>query len=142
MAILNYTTSVDAKKTVAEIQEKLSKARCKRIITDYDDEGNPSSISFSVEWNDALVFFQLPCNHEAVLRAMIKSKDVPNRFCTKDQAYRVSWRIIKDWTEAQLAIVEADQAKLQQVFLPYSLTTTGETLYERVSKDNSQLLIQ
>jgi hypothetical protein len=141
MAILNYTTSVDAKKTVAEIQEKLSKAGCKRIIIDYDDEQNPASVSFSVNWNNNLVFFQLPCNHKSVLNAMIKSKDVRSGLCTDAQAYRVSWRIIKDWIEAQLAIVEAEQATIQQVFLPYAMTKGGQTLYNQLQEDNSQLLI-
>lgn len=141
MAILNYTTKVDAKKTVAEIQERLASANCKRIIIDFDEKGNPESVSFSILWNAGMVFFQLPCKYQSVLKAMEKSPDVRKGLCTPEQAYRVAWRIIKDWVEAQLAIVEAEQATMAEVFLPYAMTKTGETLFNQLQQDNSQLLI-
>lgn len=141
MAILNYTTSVDAKKTVAEIQEKLSRSGCKRIIIDYDSDYNPESVSFGILWGHQMAFFMLPCKWEAVLKAMQKAKDVRRGLCTKEQAYRVAWRIIKDWIEAQLAIVEAEQASLPEVFLPYAMTKDGTTLFNKIKEDNSQLLI-
>lgn len=140
MAILNYTTTVDAKKTVAEIQEKLSRSGAKRIIIDYDNDNNPSSVAFSITWNAGTVFFNLPCKHENVLRAMQKAKDIRKGLCTKEQAYRVSWRIIKDWVEAQLAIVEAEQATMPEVFLPYAITKDGTTLYDSLNRDNTHLL--
>jgi hypothetical protein len=43
----------------------------------------------------------------------------------------VAWRIIKDWTEAQLALVQAGVAELAEVFLPYAThPQTGQTFYE------------
>lgn len=141
MAILNYTTKIDAKKTVAEIQQILAKANCKRIIIDYDHKANPERVSFAIDWNGQMAFFQLPCNYDKVLSAMRKSPDVRQGFCTVEQAYRVAWRIIKDWVQAQLAIVESEQASMAEVFLPYAMTKSGETLYNSLQQDNSQLLI-
>ena len=46
------------------------------------------------------------------------------------EAARVAWRIIKDWLEAQLALVSAELADLEQVFLPYAQNGAGVTLYE------------
>jgi hypothetical protein len=37
-------------------------------------------------------------------------RKVPRSKCTEDQAQRVAWRIVKDWVEAQMAIVEAQLA--------------------------------
>jgi hypothetical protein len=34
----------------------------------------------------------------------------------------VSWRLINDWVEAQMTIVETTMVQLEQVFLPYVIT--------------------
>jgi hypothetical protein len=51
---------------------------------------------------------------------------------TLEQALRVSWRILKDWVEAQIAIVETKMVQIEQVFLPYAIMPDGRMLYERV----------
>lgn len=38
--------------------------------------------------------------------------------------------IIKDWVDAQLAIIESDMVTLEQVFLPYMQVKGNQTLYE------------
>lgn len=56
------------------------------------------------------------------------------------QAERVAWRIIKDWIEAQMAIIEAQLASMDEVFFPYMLDSAGQkTLYEAYCE--RQLLI-
>ena len=48
-----------------------------------------------------------------------------------EQARRVAWRILKDWVAAQLAIVEAEQAQMAEVFLPYAVESqTGQTMFQ------------
>src|SRR5438552_18436509 len=44
------------------------------------------------------------------------------------QAVRVEWRIVKDWVEAQLALIETRMVTAQQVFLPYAIMRDGRTL--------------
>jgi hypothetical protein len=46
---------------------------------------------------------------------------VPSSKRNMQQAARVAWRIIKDWIEAQLALVESNQAVMAEVFFPYAL---------------------
>lgn len=53
---------------------------------------------------------------------------------------RVSWRIVKDWVEAQMAIVEAQLAEVGEVFLPYAVTKKGNTLYKELKQDGMKLL--
>ena len=72
--------------------------------------------------------------------AMKKDPKVPQRLCTKEQALRVSWRIVKDWVEAQMAIVEAKLADVAEVFLPYAITKTGTTLYKEIQGNGMKLL--
>jgi hypothetical protein len=71
---------------------------------------------------------------------MKKDKKVPSRLCTKEQALKVSWRIVKDWVEAQMAIVEAKLADVVEVFLPYLITKQGKTLYQSFKSDTTLLL--
>jgi hypothetical protein len=59
---------------------------------------------------------------------------------TEDHARNVAWRVVKDWVEAQLAIIETRMVTTAQVFLPYAVTANGQTLYEYIGH-NTQLLL-
>jgi len=139
MAILNYTTSISCEKTIGEIMKCLVKHGATKIVTDYS-ENIPSAVTFCIKLNDNLVAFALPANYEGVLKAMQKDSKVPRRLLTKEQALRVSWRIVKDWVEAQMAIVEANLADLAEVFLPYAITKTGTTLYKEIKNNGMKML--
>ncbi len=141
MAIKNFSTSIDSFKTISEIQQLLSKKGAQNINIKNDAQGNPVALMFVVLWNLQPVAFALPCNFEGIEKAMRKSR-VPERLCTREQALRVGWRIIKDWTAAQLAIVEAEACTMAQVFLPYAVTTKGETVYEMFESTKSKELLQ
>lgn len=141
MAILNYTTSIDCEKTISEIMKCLRSHGATKIITDYKDQ-LPSSVTFCLEIKGQIAAFVLPANYEGVLKAMKNDRKVPNSKCTKEQAIRVSWRIVKDWVEAQMAIVEAQLAEMAEVFLPYAVTKNGTTLYKEIQSNNNLLLLQ
>jgi hypothetical protein len=51
---------------------------------------------------------------------------------SREQARRVAWRITLSWLEAQLALIQAGLATLDQVFLPFCQDPAGVTLYERM----------
>jgi len=137
--LLNYTTKVSTDKTVGEIQKMLAKAGAKAILSEYDNDGEVSAVSFKMLVNSGEIGFQLPIAPEKVLSVLRSQRGVETRYKTPEQAKRVAWRIVKDWVEAQLAIIETQMVKPEQVFLPYAITQTGETLYETVIS-NSHLL--
>jgi hypothetical protein len=141
MAILNYTTKIDSIKTIGEITQCLVAHGAKKIVSDYDDDGIPVQVTFHLMINDTLVAYTLPANYNGVLKAMERNKKISRPMCTKEQAIRVSWRIIKDWVEAQMAIVEADLADMAEVFLPYALTKKGTTLYQEIKDSPGVLMI-
>jgi hypothetical protein len=43
----------------------------------------------------------------------------------------VAWRVLKDWLEAQLALIEAGVADMSQVMLPYMRGDDGLTVWQR-----------
>jgi hypothetical protein len=129
MAILNYTTQIKVEKTVAEIQAVLAKAKAQAIMTEYDD-GVLSALSFRVQTAAGLMTFRLPANVHKIYQVIVRDKRITPKLRTREQAARVAWRILKDWLEAQLAIVTAEMVDLEQVFLPYAQGPDGVTLYE------------
>lgn len=140
MAILNYTTSISAHKTVGEIQQLLAQKGARGVSIDYDAAGQPAAVAFWLELAGNPVSFRLPSNWTGVRRALDKDRKVPARSKTDEQAQRVAWRIVKDWTEAQLAIVEAGIAGMAEVFLPYAVTPDGRTLFQAFEADGPRLL--
>jgi len=136
MAILNYTTSISTEKTAAEIQKKLAGTGASAIMSEYNSDGVMYAMSFKID----NASFRLPINIDGVYQAIKKDTKVPKKLKTYDQSARIAWRIIKDWIEAQIAIIEAGQAELNQVFLPYALNQEGKTLFE-VYKDNGLKLL-
>ena len=53
---------------------------------------------------------------------------------TREQAERVAWRILKDWIEAQMALLDIEMVRFEEIFLPYIETNTGKTVFERLEK--------
>ena len=132
MPLLNYTTQISADKTITEIQKCLATHGAKMIVNEYDDNGFIIGLSFAIELDGQKVGFRLPCDWRPVLQILEEDRKVPRNKKTQEQAIRVAWRIIKDWVEAQMAIVETKMVKTEQVFLPYTVQKNGKTLYDNV----------
>lgn len=140
--ILNYTTSIAATKTVAEIQQMLASKGARKIITDYSESGVLVGISFTVTINKMEVLFRLPANWKGVQKAIKNQKrSVAAKYKTDAHAINVCWRIIKDWIEAQMAIVEAEQADIATIFLPYAVMNNNETVSKNFLSEKGRDLL-
>lgn len=145
MPILNYTTTVAAEKTAAEIIAKLAAKGARRINQEYGESGDLVGIGFTFEVFGSPVYFKLPANEGGVERYMLNEARKRSRGNLakarmeqiQQQARRTAWRILKDWVEAQIALVESEQAEMAQVFLPYAEHESGRTMFELFS-DNQQ----
>ena len=69
--------------------------------------------------------------HKVLTRQKVK--------CDRAQAERVAWRIVKDWVEAQMAILESEMVQMDEIFLPYMVNDNGQTLFEAYRRN--QLMI-
>jgi hypothetical protein len=130
--LLNYTTTVSADKTIGEIQAKLARAGARQIMHGYDSNGNCCELSFRIPTKFGEISFLLPANVEAVEKVLIKHR-VRHRYSQpgdRERATKVGWRILKDWVEAQLALIETGMVTIEQVFLPYAQDERGRTIYE------------
>lgn len=140
MPILNYTTSVSVDKSALEIQKRLVTHKASHIMSEYDAFGNLSHIAFRINTPQGVLAYKLPVNVDGVYRALFP-KDKKQTVERRAQAARVAWRIVKDWIEAQLAIVEAQMAVIPQVFLPYAVTRDGSTVYEQFERGDMPLFL-
>lgn len=133
MALLNYTTGIDPSKTVGEIQACLARHGARGVMTGYGADGVPDSVSFVVPTEFGDRSFQLPARVGAVLATLEKQHrrgKVPRRCATRAQAARVAWRILKDWVEAQMAVVESGMVTVDEVMFAYMIDGRGHTAYE------------
>jgi hypothetical protein len=130
MPLLNYTTQVAAMKTVAEVQAKLAKAGAMETATSYV-EGRPVAVMFRAPTPFGPREYELPVDRDKVLAVLKQQPKVPARYVNPDQAERIAWRILKDWVEAQLAIIETAMVTIDQVMLPYMRTDDGRTVFDR-----------
>ena len=115
----NYSTSVSAERTIAEIEKMLARFGAIAVIKEYTGDGTVYSLGFKV----ADMSYKLPANVKGVYEVMYGGK---TRYYGRDsmknresQAYRVAWRIIKDWLYAQLSLISSGQAEPEQVLFPY-----------------------
>lgn len=142
MPLLNYTTKIEAIKTVGEIQRTLANHGAKSILSDYDDQGQIEALAFRIITPHGDIGFRLPIDPAAVLKVLKQQNDmgkVPKAFVNHQQAVRVAWRIVKDWVEAQMAILETEMVNMEQVFLPYMISGNGRTLYEVMAETKFQI---
>ena len=125
MPIKNFTTKVSVEQTINDIQKILAKAKATAILTEYGPDGLPSALTFRVNVNGNDIHFTLPVKVDGVAAALKRDREY------RDDAHarRVAWRIVKDWCDSQMALIDAGQAELAQVFLPYAQTADGETYY-------------
>lgn len=142
---LNYTTTIPAEKTVGEVQAMLGRAGAAAVATMYDG-GRPNGVHFQMNTANGVATFALPVDVDGVVAALAKAHRAGQirsiskaKALSREHAERVAWRVIKDWLEAQLALVAASMAQLDTVMLPY-LLVDGQTLTDRYLERGQRLL--
>jgi hypothetical protein len=141
---LNYSTTIPAKRTVGECTDLLAEAGADAIGLTYEGPRSarvPTGLRFQIMTPAGPQSFVMPVNIDAVAKLLagalergelFRKGGLPlSRYATREHAVMVAWRIIRDWLEAQLAIIDAEMVTLDQVMLPY-LQVEGGSLYELV----------
>lgn len=133
-ALLNYTTEIAVDKTIGEIYSILARNKTTAIMSEFDGAENIVALSFKAKTEFGEMAFRLPANVQAASKALndqVQQRLIPRKFYNDvPQARRVAWRIVRQWIEAQMALIQLGQVKLEQVFLPYAQNQSGQTLYE------------
>ncbi len=59
----------------------------------------------------------------------------------KRQAERIAWRICKTWLEAEPTLITLEQARVEEVFLPYLIMPNNKMLFETIGMEQSNFLL-
>lgn len=146
MGTLNYTTVVTVSKTAGEMSALLSKHGASRVTVTFE-EGHQVGLEFTLVTPHGDREFALPIDVDAVLRLFqkqVRTRQIQRRYVNAAQAERTAWRVAKTWLEAQLAIIEAQMASLDEVMLPYLIVEPGpirKTLYNRYREAEESALV-
>lgn len=138
---LNYSTVIDPVKTASECIARLASHGATAIGITYSG-GMPTGLSFEIETAHGVQAYALPVNVEGTFKALdraARSGKIPRSRANWEQARRTGWRVIKDWLEAQLTLIEAGVSDIAEVMLPWMLVN-GQTVYQ-VFLERNQLAL-
>src|SRR6056297_1618777 len=135
MPLKNYTTTISVEKTILQIEKALAKYGASHIYKMYNADALPEAIAFKYVVNGQQIAFKLPMEESKIkdiFKKAVYKKELPSRYLdNKEQARRTGWRIIKDWVDSQLALLEINLVTLDEIFLPYMYNErANKTMYQ------------
>ena len=138
--IKNYTTDIPVERTTNEIQKILAQNGARAIALEFDESGNIKDIFFKIILNERELPFRLPAKAERVYEALHgdATYGYKERYGKqwKAEGERIAWRICKTWLEAQITLINLEQAKIEEVFLPYLIMPGNKTLFETMEQNH------
>jgi hypothetical protein len=145
MNIKNYTSTIDASKSMAYIEELLVDIGATNINKQYVNK-ICTGITFLLY--DAQLLKTIPYHFKAqveecftILWKEVKRPHPNTKELVRQQASKTAWKILSDWTELQCSMILLGQAKPLQMFLPFMYDpATNETLFDKVTNGKVKLL--
>ena len=130
----NYTSKVDTETTIWKIEQLLVSFRAKNISKEYDDKMEVCGIIFTIDVAGiGPQYIRLPSAPDSVYKVLASQRkgqlDPKAKQRLMEQAKRTSWKLMQDWVEVQLSLIEMRQAEAAQVFMPYLWNGT-KTFYQ------------
>jgi len=151
---LNYTTTISSAQTAGECQAILAKSGANSVAVHYDD-GKPAGLSFQLATPHGTRNFTLPVDVPAMRAVLIKAEKAgmfattgkgsrshvrSDKYTNPEHAANVAWRVVKDWLEANLALIAAQMATLTEVMLPYLHVDEDRTLWQAYQDNERKAL--
>lgn len=135
MALKNYASNSPMPSIFAAIEKTLTEHGAKQIVKEYD-QGRIVSIAFVVSTSKGQsIAIKLPARFDRVEQIF---KDQGVRY-KEDQPYRTAWATIRDWIGSQMALIDWEMVKMEEVFLPYAVNRNGETFFETMERNQFEL---
>ncbi len=138
MFLKNYTSNVPVSQTIFRIEQVLIKCGVLGIAKEYTGtDGQVSAITFRISDNGKEFTVRLPADIEKAQDALWmnyadgdklsedgkslhwNSRKKLTRKNFSEQAGKTAWKIIQDWVEVQMSMIQMRQAESMEVFLPY-----------------------
>ena len=143
MNLRNYTSGVQASRSIENIEKLLVDLGCLNISKFYEEK-ETAGIFFQLDINKQPVSFKLPCKVELIYKRMLKGRSkLPEtqRINIRKQAARTAWKTLYELVQIQCDLIMLEQSDVIEAFLPYAFD--GErTLREKFDITNMKLLEQ
>jgi hypothetical protein len=146
MNVKNYTSTVEASRSMARIEEMLVEIGASNINKRYENKicSGITFLYFDQELGQTLAF-NLKAQVEQVFEILWKDvkRPAPNtKENLKQQANRTAWKVLSDWTEIQCTMILLGQAKPLQMFLPFVYDMKeNETLFDKIMSGKAQFML-
>lgn len=161
MAFLkNYTSNVPVSQTLHRIEQVLIRCGVSGITKEFGTTGQITALRFHIQPSDNMpeTTIRLPADVEKALQALWmnyvdgdkltedgkairwNNRKTKRRDDFRDQAERTAWRIMQDWVEVQMSMIQMNQAEYREVFLPY-VWDGRSTLYQRIKESGFRALL-
>ena len=145
--------------TVHRIEKVLIKCGVLGITKEYGNTaGDIMAIRFHVKTEGPDLTIRLPVNKERCLDALWEdyvdgdklsadgksiqwsSRKKKRKSDFEEQAARTAWKIVQDWVEVQMSMIQTRQAETVEVFLPY-IYDGRETVFNRIKAGGYRALL-
>ncbi len=144
MPIKNYTSAVPVSRSTQYIEDKLVRHGARNIMKLYNEKKQLTGICFIIPVNGKDIPFKLPArvdNCEKVLKGAVHRPKPGTYERIREQAERTAWKLVSDWVDIQMSLIELDQVEFIEVFLPYVYDPREEKTYFEKIKGNGLLQI-
>jgi hypothetical protein len=155
----NYTSNVPVSETIFRIEKVLIRCGVVGIMKEYTGvNGEISAITFQIETASGKLTIRLPADKQKALDALWRDYVGDDKLTAKgdaiewnrrkskrridfsEQAARTAWKIVQDWIEVQMSMIQMKQADTLQVFLPY-VFDGKRTFYQALQANNFRGLL-
>lgn len=161
MFLKNYTSEVPVHQTIMRIEQSLIRCGVSGISKDYHPkiQGKIIALTFAIKLDAGAEWqIRVPVNEDKAMQMLwleyvdgeeltadgsalrYSSRKRKKRADFREQAERTAWRLLQDWIDIQLSMIQMEQADFQQVFLPY-VWDGKQTVYERVKQGGFRNLL-
>ena len=147
MNLKNYTTEVQASRSIDGIEKLLVEFGASNIMKEYE-ELKPlvgkrcMSISFIVDVEGMKMPFKLPANVAKVAKWLKKKKPNSSEKTIAEQAEKIAWKQQHEILHLQLGQIEMDQLDKMEVFMAYLFDIKRqETFYQKVKAKGYKALL-
>ncbi|MEO7264430.1 MAG: hypothetical protein ABIW38_05925 [Ferruginibacter sp.] len=145
MNIKNYTSTIEATRSMAKIEELLVEIGATNINKQYVEKvcTGITFLLFDQQMQKTLPFHLKAQIQECftILWKDVKRPRPDTKAILQQQANKTAWKILSDWTEIQCSMILLGQAKPLQMFLPFMYDmNNNETYFEKVTAGKIKLL--
>jgi hypothetical protein len=138
----NYASEASEASIFDAIRKTLAAHKAKRIVFDYDDAGRATGIEFTVKLGSVPYTFRLPARFEAAEPLVAQARRSAGMSATsgeklRNQTYRTVWATLRDWIDAQMALIDIGAVRIEEVFMPYLIIEPGVTMFERFAEQRA-----